>query len=338
LQSPKTSYGSNEDTEVTEVELKVVIGIPAYNSERALGKTVTPLKGVVDEIIVCDNGSTDSTSNTAESLGCKVVTLTRRYDDSSALLALFGAALETEADVLITLPPGSLVNTRDIETLATRIALQHADIVFGTNQGNAKSDAENSPIKAYSRKAFSKMFFSHSTKLGTGNGLGLEISNYPIKYGAKGSATSQSRSVSSPSQQGGMLETSSSNRKSGLNKIFRVGGQPVSMGFLFKNIWFLRTLLIVSGIIVSGLLLAYSIIFWNTFQSLGNTTSYFPWSWGLLYTNPATVMNLFAIGLGASIGPLVLFVILFLKWVLPELQISFTLFKRRTKVSAQKTA
>ena len=42
--------------------MKVTVGIPAYNEEKNIAKIIVELKKTVDQIIVCDDGSTDSTS------------------------------------------------------------------------------------------------------------------------------------------------------------------------------------------------------------------------------------------------------------------------------------
>ncbi|ACX72063.1 glycosyl transferase family 2 [Methanocaldococcus vulcanius M7] len=59
---------------------KVSIVIPAYNEEKAIGKTLELIKNTIEkikgydfEIIVVDNNSSDSTGKIAKSLGAKVV-------------------------------------------------------------------------------------------------------------------------------------------------------------------------------------------------------------------------------------------------------------------------
>lgn len=61
-------------------DLHVTVVIPALNEEQAIGKVVSELrslradeKPVIDDIIVCDNGSTDDTAKVACSHGAKVV-------------------------------------------------------------------------------------------------------------------------------------------------------------------------------------------------------------------------------------------------------------------------
>jgi hypothetical protein len=62
---------------------------------------------------------------------------------------------------------------------------------------------------------------------------------------------------------------------------------------IVTNIWFLRSILLVAGIITATLLFAYDFIFIGTYFTLGDTTSYFPWTWGILYTNYGAVQSLF---------------------------------------------
>ena len=55
--------------------MKVTVGIPAYNEEKNIAKIIVELKKTVDQIIVCDDGSTDSTSAIAESLGALLLSI-----------------------------------------------------------------------------------------------------------------------------------------------------------------------------------------------------------------------------------------------------------------------
>jgi len=53
--------------------MKITVGIPAYNEEKNIAKIIVKLKKMVDQILVCDDGSTDSTCAIAESLGVTVI-------------------------------------------------------------------------------------------------------------------------------------------------------------------------------------------------------------------------------------------------------------------------
>ena len=52
----------------------------------------------------------------------------------------------------------------------------------------------------------------------------------------------------------------------------------------------LRILTIISALIIPVLLLAYSFLFLYTFYALNNTTSFFPWSWNVLYVSSGPSM------------------------------------------------
>jgi glycosyltransferase involved in cell wall biosynthesis len=52
--------------------LKLSVGIITKNSERKLGEVLESVKGIADEIVVLDSGSTDKTVEIAKSFGAKV--------------------------------------------------------------------------------------------------------------------------------------------------------------------------------------------------------------------------------------------------------------------------
>jgi hypothetical protein len=243
----------------------------------------------------------------------------------------------------------------DIENLVAKIAVEHSDIAVGTNQVLGKLDMEVSPIKAYSRKAFSKMVYLQGGTLKAAKDMELKISKGEVSWMPKPNVP-QKATLGFPIDDSRKKEimvlkktkmatppakaiartlppTSSPRKNSQLgNKIFTVRGQPLSLKFLFTNIWFLRTALLACGGIISILLLAYTFLFLETFKTVGNTTSYFPWSWRIAYSNPGVVMNFFWVGIAVSVAPLIVYGFVFLKWVLPELQISLELFRKRLEV------
>ena len=53
--------------------MKITVGIPAYNEEKNIARIIVQLKKIADQIIVCNDGSVDSTSIIAESLGVTVI-------------------------------------------------------------------------------------------------------------------------------------------------------------------------------------------------------------------------------------------------------------------------
>ena len=53
--------------------MKTTIGIPAFNEEKNIAKMIVKLKKISDEIIVCNDGSSDLTGEIAEKMGAIVI-------------------------------------------------------------------------------------------------------------------------------------------------------------------------------------------------------------------------------------------------------------------------
>lgn len=79
---------------------RVVVIIPAFNEEPAIGKVIAAIPEWVDRVVVADNGSTDRTAEVARSAGADVVNAPRR-GYGSACLAGIAALGETEVVVFL---------------------------------------------------------------------------------------------------------------------------------------------------------------------------------------------------------------------------------------------
>ncbi|MBN1354906.1 glycosyltransferase family 2 protein [bacterium] len=78
---------------------KISVVIPCYNEEAGIAKVIPTLPEFVDEIVVVDNNSTDSTARVAQSLGARVVRETRQGYGAAYKCGLRAA----EGDVIITM-------------------------------------------------------------------------------------------------------------------------------------------------------------------------------------------------------------------------------------------
>lgn len=118
----------------------IVACVPAYNEERDLGPVVIRTSKFVDRVIVCDDGSTDLTSEVARRLGCDLIVHSRRQGKGVALKDLFERALELEEDVIITLDGDGQHHPDNIPALVNPILNGDADIVVGSRfLGKSKS-------------------------------------------------------------------------------------------------------------------------------------------------------------------------------------------------------
>jgi glycosyltransferase involved in cell wall biosynthesis len=113
-------------------QLKLTIGIPAFNEEKNIAKIITRLKKITNSIIVCDDGSTDMTLEIAESLGVIVVKHEKNRGYGAAINSIFQKAQEIKSDLLVTFDGDGQHRVEDIENLIEPIKENTADIVIGS--------------------------------------------------------------------------------------------------------------------------------------------------------------------------------------------------------------
>jgi len=110
----------------------IIVAIPAYNEEETIAKEVLKAKKYADKIIVCDDGSADSTAEIAKSLGVDVIRHKRNLGYGAAIQSLFERAKRLDFDVLITLDGDGQHNPDDIPKVIKPIIDDEADIVIGS--------------------------------------------------------------------------------------------------------------------------------------------------------------------------------------------------------------
>ena len=112
--------------------MKITVGLPAYNEEKNIAKIIVKLKKVADQIIVCDDGSTDLTSRIAESLGAIIIKHPKNLGYGSAIRSIFLKAREINAEVLVTIDADGQHKIEDIENVVKPVADGRADISIGS--------------------------------------------------------------------------------------------------------------------------------------------------------------------------------------------------------------
>src|SRR2546425_9834051 len=136
---------SRENPDYTDDSHQVVfVGIPAFNVERSIAKVVVQARPHCDQVVVCDDGSTDQTGQIAESLGCKVIRHERNQGYGAAIRTLMDTARGNGADVLVTVDGDGQHNPKEIEALVGPIRRGEADMVIGTRLSLPDGD-ENIP-------------------------------------------------------------------------------------------------------------------------------------------------------------------------------------------------
>jgi len=112
--------------------LKIIIGIPAFNEEKNIASIITKLMNITDTIIVCNDGSSDLTSEIAEKMGALVINHKKNLGYGGAIRSIFLKAKELEGDVLVTFDADGQHRIEDIENVTTPIINQEADLVIGS--------------------------------------------------------------------------------------------------------------------------------------------------------------------------------------------------------------
>jgi glycosyltransferase involved in cell wall biosynthesis len=110
----------------------VVVGIPAYNEERNIGKVIVQAQKYAGAIIVCDDGSSDMTGDIATGLGAFVVRHERNLGYGAAIQSLFKEAKKLGADVLVTLDADGQHDAEGVPQLIQPILDGEADLVTGS--------------------------------------------------------------------------------------------------------------------------------------------------------------------------------------------------------------
>ena len=112
--------------------MKITIGIPAYNEEKNIAKIIVQLKKVADQILVCDDGSTDSTAEIAESLGAIVIKHPKNLGYGSAIRSIFLKSKEINVEILVTIDADGQHKIEDVKKVTKPIVDGQADISIGS--------------------------------------------------------------------------------------------------------------------------------------------------------------------------------------------------------------
>ena len=116
----------------------MIVCIPALNEAGAIGPVVKEAKRYSGLVLVCDDGSSDKTSEEALSMGAIVFRHSRTMGKGAALRTLFQEASKLSPDVVVTLDGDGQHDPADIPRILGPIIDGSADMVIGSrfNNGN----------------------------------------------------------------------------------------------------------------------------------------------------------------------------------------------------------
>ncbi len=201
---------SIDDRWVPKPRVSVLACIPAYNAEATIAKVLVKARDRVSRMIVCDDYSSDMTSQIASAFGAIVLKHDASMGYNATLATLLEFARGTDADIIVTLDADGSHDPADITRIIEPISSGTADIVIGSrfaddsnapielveerprknSNGRVKDPA--SGFRAYSRKALKLILpierdaLIKTKILEKAKSANLRVVEVPIEAGAKG--------------------------------------------------------------------------------------------------------------------------------------------------------
>jgi glycosyltransferase involved in cell wall biosynthesis len=117
---------------------KIVACIPAYNEEATIAKVVIRALKYVDNVIVCDDGSSDDTGSIAKGVGAVLVRHLKNEGKGTSFRDMFDVASKLKAEVVVTLDADGQHDPDEIPGVIEPIMNGKADVVIGMRFGNGK--------------------------------------------------------------------------------------------------------------------------------------------------------------------------------------------------------
>lgn len=112
---------------------KVVVVMPAYNAARTLRKTYLDIpKGIVDKVLVVDDGSRDETVAVAKKLGLEVVVHPQNRGYGGNQKTCYTLALSQGADIVVMIHPDYQYDSSLTGELINPILKGRFDIMLGS--------------------------------------------------------------------------------------------------------------------------------------------------------------------------------------------------------------
>lgn len=201
---------SIDDRWAPKPRVSVLACIPAYNAEATIAKVLVKARDRVSRIVVCDDYSSDMTSQIASALGAIVLKHDASMGYNAALATLLDFARGTDADIIVTLDADGSHDPVDITRIIEPISNGSADIVIGSRfaedpnapielveekprkNANGRVKDPASGFRAYSRKALKLILpierdaLIKTKILEKAKGASLRVVEVPIEMAEKG--------------------------------------------------------------------------------------------------------------------------------------------------------
>jgi len=135
-------------------DMPILVCIPAFNEEHVIDKVIKNCQKYADQVVVCDDGSDDKTSEVADAAGANVIKHDRNFGKGEALQSLFKFARHSNFETVVTIDGDGQFLPEEIPKLVKRIESGESDIVIGYRF----DDSEEMPnYRKFGNKMLDKM-------------------------------------------------------------------------------------------------------------------------------------------------------------------------------------
>jgi glycosyltransferase involved in cell wall biosynthesis len=156
---------------------KIVVVMPAYNAAKTLRLTYADLPdGLIDQVILVDDGSSDETVKIARELGLEVFVHNRNYGYGANQKTCYREALKVGADIVVMVHPDYQYDPKLLPSVIEPLKRGEADIVLGSRL--LAGDAVQHGMPSW--KFFGNRFLTGLENLV----FGLNLSEYHTGYRA----------------------------------------------------------------------------------------------------------------------------------------------------------
>ena len=156
---------------------KVVVVMPAYNAEKTLRMTYSEIPfEIVDDVVLVDDASSDSTSEVARDLGIMTIVHENNLGYGGNQKSCYRAALELGADIVIMVHPDYQYTPKLIPAMASMIAYDEFDAVLASRILGIGALEGGMPLYKYIANRFLTLFENLL--------LGHKLSEYHTGYRA----------------------------------------------------------------------------------------------------------------------------------------------------------
>jgi glycosyltransferase involved in cell wall biosynthesis len=134
---------------------RVAVVMPAYNAEATLARTLSELdRGLVDEVVLVDDASTDETVALAGRLGLEPISHELNLGYGGNQKTCYRRALELGADIIVMVHPDYQYSPLLVPAMASMIAYGEYDLVLGSRILAQSPVARGMPRYKYAANRF----------------------------------------------------------------------------------------------------------------------------------------------------------------------------------------